>query len=125
MGIKEEKRQEIYAQCIEACRQLNYVSAGTFEFLYEDDNFYFIEMNTRIQVEHPVTESVTGLDLVKLQLRIARDEELKIKQEDIVLDGHAIECRIPDPHTPRPHSILTCSDAKFRNMANSKCSSVI
>jgi acetyl-CoA carboxylase biotin carboxylase subunit len=63
MGIKEEKRQEIYAQCIEACRQLNYASAGTFEFLYENDNFYFIEMNTRIQVEHPVTESVTGLDL--------------------------------------------------------------
>ena len=84
MGIKENKRQEIYAQCIEACRQLNYTSAGTFEFLYENDNFYFIEMNTRIQVEHPVTESVTGLDLVKLQLRIARDEELKIKQDDIV-----------------------------------------
>ena len=82
-GIKEEKRQEIYAQCIEACRQLDYVSAGTFEFLYENDNFYFIEMNTRIQVEHPVTESVTGLDLVKLQLRIARDEELQIKQKDI------------------------------------------
>ena len=90
-GIKENKRQEIYEQCIEACRQLDYVSAGTFEFLYENDNFYFIEMNTRIQVEHPVTESVTGIDLVKLQLRIARDEEIKIKQEDIVLKGHAIE----------------------------------
>ena len=75
------KRQEIYAECIEACRQLNYVSAGTFEFLYENDNFYFIEMNTRIQVEHPVTESVTGIDLVKLQLRIARDEEIKINKK--------------------------------------------
>ena len=110
MGIKEEKRQEIYAQCIEACRQLNYVSAGTFEFLYENDNFYFIEMNTRIQVEHPVTESVTGLDLVKLQLRIARDEELKIKQEDIVMKGHAIECRInaenSETFLPSPGKIL-------------------
>ena len=94
INIDEEKRQEIYAKCIEACRKLNYVSAGTFEFLYEENNFYFIEMNTRIQVEHPVTESVTGLDLVKLQLRIARDEKLKAKQEDIVIKGHAIECRI-------------------------------
>ena len=110
MGIKENKRQEIYAQCIEACRQLNYTSAGTFEFLYENDNFYFIEMNTRIQVEHPVTESVTGLDLVKLQLRIARDEELKIKQDDIVLKGHAIECRInaenSETYLPSPGKIL-------------------
>ena len=109
-GIKEEKRQEIYQQCIEACRQLDYVSAGTFEFLYENDNFYFIEMNTRIQVEHPVTESVTGIDLVKLQLRIARDEELKIKQEDIILKGHAIECRInaenSETFLPSPGKIL-------------------
>tara|TARA_Y100001934_G_scaffold153104_1_gene183513 strand:- start:797 stop:2131 length:1335 start_codon:yes stop_codon:yes gene_type:complete len=109
-GIKEEKRQEIFAQCIEACRQLEYVSAGTFEFLYENDNFYFIEMNTRIQVEHPVTESVTGVDLVKLQLRIARDEELKIKQEDIVLKGHAIECRInaenSETFLPSPGKVL-------------------
>ena len=109
-GIKEEKRQEIYEQCIEACRQLDYVSAGTFEFLYENDNFYFIEMNTRIQVEHPVTESVTGIDLVKLQLRIARDEELKIKQEDIILKGHAIECRInaenSETFLPSPGKIL-------------------
>ena len=109
-GIKEEKRQEIYEQCIEACRQLDYVSAGTFEFLYENDNFYFIEMNTRIQVEHPVTESVTGIDLVKLQLRIARDEELKIKQEEIILKGHAIECRInaenSETFLPSPGKIL-------------------
>ena len=109
-GIKEKKRQEIYEQCIEACRQLDYVSAGTFEFLYENDNFYFIEMNTRIQVEHPVTESVTGIDLVKLQLRIARDEEIKIKQEDIILKGHAIECRInaenSETFLPSPGKIL-------------------
>ena len=110
IGIKDEKRQEIYDQCIEACKQMNYVSAGTFEFLYENDNFYFIEMNTRIQVEHPVTESVTGLDLVKLQLGIARDEELKVKQEDVVLDGHAIECRInaehPETFIPSPGKIV-------------------
>jgi len=93
-GVPEEERQAIFKKCIEACNELKYVSAGTFEFLYENHNFYFIEMNTRIQVEHPVTESISGLDLVKLQLRIARDEELKIKQEHVVLQGHAIECRI-------------------------------
>ena len=110
INIDEEKRQEIYAKCIEACRKLNYVSAGTFEFLYEENNFYFIEMNTRIQVEHPVTESVTGLDLVKLQLRIARDEKLKAKQEDIVIKGHAIECRInaenSETFIPSPGKIM-------------------
>jgi|TARA_Y100000996_G_scaffold225000_1_gene176997 acetyl-CoA carboxylase biotin carboxylase subunit len=110
LGIDEEKRQEIYGKCIDACKQLNYVSAGTFEFLYENNNFYFIEMNTRIQVEHPVTESVTGLDLVKLQLRIARDEELKVKQEDIVMKGHAIECRInaenSETFIPSPGKII-------------------
>ena len=88
--IPENKREDIFTKCIAACKKLNYVSAGTFEFLYENGNFYFIEMNTR----HPVTESVTGLDLVKLQLRIARGEELKIKQQDVVIQGHAIECRI-------------------------------
>ena len=77
-GIPEEERQGIFKKCIEAVKQLDYVSAGTFEFLYEDGLFFFIEMNTRIQVEHPVTESVTGLDLVKLQLRIARGEELSL-----------------------------------------------
>ena len=110
ININEDKRQEIYSKCIEACKKLNYVSAGTFEFLYENDNFYFIEMNTRIQVEHPVTESVTGLDLVKLQLRIAREEELKVKQEDIVMKGHAIECRInaenSDTFIPSPGKII-------------------
>ncbi len=110
ININEDKREEIYSKCIEACKKLNYVSAGTFEFLYENDNFYFIEMNTRIQVEHPVTESVTGLDLVKLQLRIAREEELKVKQEDIVMKGHAIECRInaenSETFIPSPGKII-------------------
>ena len=110
ININEDKRQEIYDKCIEACKKLNYVSAGTFEFLYENENFYFIEMNTRIQVEHPVTESVTGLDLVKLQLRIAREEELKVKQEDIVMKGHAIECRInaenSETFIPSPGKII-------------------
>ena len=110
IGIDEKSRQEIYAKCIDACKKMNYESAGTFEFLYENNNFYFIEMNTRIQVEHPVTESVTGLDLVKLQLRIARDEELKINQEDIVMKGHAIECRInaenSETFIPSPGKII-------------------
>ena len=110
ININEEKRQEIYDKCISACKKLNYISAGTFEFLYENNNFYFIEMNTRIQVEHPVTESVTGLDLVKLQLRIAREEELKVKQEDIVMKGHAIECRInaenSETFIPSPGKII-------------------
>ncbi|MFL2701425.1 MAG: acetyl-CoA carboxylase biotin carboxylase subunit, partial [Gammaproteobacteria bacterium] len=95
---------------IDACKKMNYESAGTFEFLYENNNFYFIEMNTRIQVEHPVTESVTGLDLVKLQLRIARDETLSVKQEDIVMKGHAIECRInaenSETFIPSPGKII-------------------
>tara|TARA_B110000014_G_scaffold258716_1_gene245293 strand:- start:25556 stop:26890 length:1335 start_codon:yes stop_codon:yes gene_type:complete len=98
LGVPEELRQDMFSRCIDACKKLNYVSAGTFEFLYENNNFYFIEMNTRIQVEHPVTEQITGLDLVKLQLRIARGEELSLKQEDIVFRGHAIECRINAEH---------------------------
>lgn len=109
-GIPEDERKDIFNKCISACKELNYVSAGTFEFLYEDGNFYFIEMNTRIQVEHPVTESVTGLDLVKLQLRIARGEELKIKQDDVVIQGHAIECRInaenSDTFMPSPGKVI-------------------
>ena len=109
-GIPTEIKNEIFSKCIEACKEINYVSAGTFEFLYENEEFYFIEMNTRIQVEHPVTESVTGLDLVKLQLRIARDEHLKIKQEDIEVNGHAIECRINAEHhetfIPSPGKVI-------------------
>ena len=110
LGIPDEIKENIFKKCIEACKEINYVSAGTFEFLYEENKFYFIEMNTRIQVEHPVTESVTGLDLVKLQLRIARDESLKIKQEDIEVSGHAIECRINAEHhetfLPSPGKVI-------------------
>ena len=110
IGIPQEEKEDIFKKCVEACKKMKYVSAGTFEFLYEDGEFYFIEMNTRIQVEHPVTESITGLDLVKLQLRIARNEELKIKQEDVVFSGHAIECRINAEHPktffPSPGKVL-------------------
>ena len=98
VGIPQEEKDLMYKKCIEACKKLNYVSAGTFEFLYEDNNFYFIEMNTRIQVEHPVTEQITGLDIVKMQLRIASGEKISVKQEDIIFRGHAIECRINAEH---------------------------
>ena len=104
-GIPNEIKEEIFKKCVQACKEINYVSAGTFEFLYENNQFYFIEMNTRIQVEHPVTESITGFDLVKLQLRIARGEELKIQQEDINITGHAIECRINAEH---PQTFIPC-----------------
>ena len=110
IGIPKEIKENIFKKCIEACKEINYVSAGTLEFLYQEEKFYFIEMNTRIQVEHPVTESITGLDLVKLQLRIARGEELKIKQKDIEINGHAIECRInaehPETFIPSPGKVL-------------------
>ena len=103
-GITAEQRAEIGKVCTEACIRIGYRGAGTFEFLYENGRFYFIEMNTRIQVEHPVTELVTGIDLVREQLLIAGGEKLSIKQEDIVLRGHAIECRInaEDPETFAP-----------------------
>jgi acetyl-CoA carboxylase biotin carboxylase subunit len=109
-GIPEDLREEIFLKCIKACKKLQYTSAGTFEFLYEDNQFFFIEMNTRIQVEHPVTEQITGLDLVKLQLRIASNEKLSIRQEDIIFRGHAIECRINAEHPktffPSPGKII-------------------
>jgi acetyl-CoA carboxylase, biotin carboxylase subunit len=103
-GITEQERQTIGQCCVDACKKMGYRGAGTFEFLYENGQFYFIEMNTRIQVEHPVTELVTGVDLVKEQLRIAAGQPLTFKQEDIVLRGHAIECRInaEDPNTFLP-----------------------
>lgn len=94
IGITEEIRNSIGACCVEACKRINYRSAGTFEFLYEAGSFYFIEMNTRVQVEHPVTELVTGVDIVRSQLQIAGGDKLAYQQKDIVIRGHAIECRI-------------------------------
>ena len=93
-GITEEVRREMGERCAEACRKIGYRGAGTFEFLYENGEFYFIEMNTRLQVEHPVTEQVTGVDLVKEQILVASGEPLSYKQEDIQVKGHAFECRI-------------------------------
>ena len=105
-GITPEQRAEIGATCVEACKRMKYRGAGTFEFLYEDGRFYFIEMNTRIQVEHPVTELITGIDLVREQIRVAEGQALAIRQEDVMLRGHAIECRInaedPDTFMPSP-----------------------
>lgn len=97
-GITEEQRARIGAVCVNACIEMNYRGAGTFEFLYENGEFYFIEMNTRLQVEHPVTEMVTDVDIVKEQLYIASGEPLRLKQEDIVMRGHAIECRLNAEH---------------------------
>jgi len=93
-GLSSKLRQEIGERVIKACRNLKYRGAGTFEFLYQDNCFYFIEMNTRIQVEHPVTEMITGIDLIKEQIKIASDLPFTLKQSDINLKGHAIECRI-------------------------------
>ncbi|MGH8159876.1 MAG: acetyl-CoA carboxylase biotin carboxylase subunit [Rhodanobacter sp.] len=108
-GITPEQREAIGKVCVDACLRINYRGAGTFEFLYENGRFYFIEMNTRIQVEHPVTELITGVDLVREQLLIAGGEKLSIKQEDIVIRGHAIECRInaedPDTFMPSPGTV--------------------
>lgn len=103
-GITEEVRHDIGSRCANACVEIGYRGAGTFEFLYENGEFYFIEMNTRIQVEHPVTEMITGVDLVKEQLRIAAGLPISFKQEDIKVKGHAIECRInaEDPKTFLP-----------------------
>ncbi|HEY2395268.1 MAG TPA: acetyl-CoA carboxylase biotin carboxylase subunit [Rudaea sp.] len=103
-GITAEQRERIGKVCVEACLRIGYRGAGTFEFLYENGKFYFIEMNTRIQVEHPVTEMITGVDLVREQLMIAAGEKLSIRQSDIRLTGHSIECRInaEDPNTFMP-----------------------
>jgi acetyl-CoA carboxylase biotin carboxylase subunit len=98
-GITESQRHEIGERCALACRDIGYRGAGTFEFLYEKGAFYFIEMNTRIQVEHPVTEMVTGVDLVKEQILVAAGEPLRYRQEDIVMRGHAVECRINAEHS--------------------------
>lgn len=108
-GITSDMRRYIGERCSKACVEINYRGAGTFEFLYENGNFYFIEMNTRIQVEHPVTEMVTGVDLVKEQLRIAAGQPLSISQDEVKISGHAVECRInaedPDTFIPSPGKI--------------------
>jgi acetyl-CoA carboxylase biotin carboxylase subunit len=109
--LSEKQRAKIGERCAEASRKIGYRGAGTFEFLYEGGEFFFIEMNTRIQVEHPVTEMITGVDLVQEQIRIAAGEKLRLRQKDVVLRGHAIECRInaEDPYrfTPSPGRITS------------------
>jgi acetyl-CoA carboxylase biotin carboxylase subunit len=108
-GVDRKLIERIGERCAEACRKIEYRGAGTFEFLFENGEFYFIEMNTRIQVEHPVTELITGIDLVQQQIRVAAGEKFSLRQKDIVFKGHAIECRInaEDPFTfvPSPGRI--------------------
>ena len=108
-GITMEQRMAMGERCAEACRRIKYRGAGTFEFLFQDGEFYFIEMNTRVQVEHPVTEMITGVDIVREQLRIAAGEGLSYRQEDISWTGHAVECRInaedPIKFLPSPGTI--------------------
>ena len=108
-GISADERERVGRICTDACRRIGYLGAGTFEFLYEDGEFYFIEMNTRIQVEHPVTECVTGVDLIREQIRIAAGESLSLTQDEIRIQGHAVECRInaedPEKFLPRPGEV--------------------
>jgi acetyl-CoA carboxylase biotin carboxylase subunit len=103
-GIPDDVREATYAACVKACVDIGYRGAGTFEFLYEDGRFYFIEMNTRIQVEHPVTEMITGIDLIREQILVCAGEKLSIKQSDVIFRGHSFECRInaEDPKTFMP-----------------------
>ncbi|PLA75043.1 acetyl-CoA carboxylase biotin carboxylase subunit [Hydrogenovibrio sp. SC-1] len=112
-GVTEEQRNRIGQACVNACLEIGYRGAGTFEFLYENGEFYFIEMNTRLQVEHPVTEQVTGVDLVKAQIEIAMGLPLQIKQEDIVIRGHAIECRV---NAENPSKNFTPSPGKIERL---------
>jgi acetyl-CoA carboxylase biotin carboxylase subunit len=108
-GLDEKTRRDIGERCAKACREIGYRGAGTFEFLYEDGDFFFIEMNTRLQVEHTVTELITGIDLVRAQLEIASGEPLVLRQQDVEIRGHAVECRInaEDPETfiPSPGKV--------------------
>jgi acetyl-CoA carboxylase biotin carboxylase subunit len=103
-GLTQQQRDEIGMACVEACRRIGYRGAGTFEFLYDGGEFYFIEMNTRVQVEHPVTECITGVDIVREQINVAAGRRLSLTQEDIKIRGHALECRInaEDPETFMP-----------------------
>lgn len=108
-GITEEVRRFIGKRCAQACVEIGYRGAGTFEFLYENGEFFFIEMNTRIQVEHPVTEVITGVDLIKEQLQIAAGQSLSLKQDEVKVSGHSVECRInaedPTSFLPSPGKI--------------------
>jgi len=109
--INPKLKARIGERCAEACRKIGYRGAGTFEFLYENDQFYFIEMNTRVQVEHPVTEMITGIDIVQMQIRVASGEKMTLRQRDLVFKGHAMECRVNAEHpfkfTPSPGRITS------------------
>ena len=108
-ALNSEERARLLGLCVEAVRKLGYRSAGTFEFLYENGEFYFIEMNTRLQVEHPISEAITGIDLVREQIKVASGASLALRQDEIVFSGHAIECRInaehPDTFRPSPGQV--------------------
>jgi len=104
-GITEDQRETIGERCAEACREIGYRGAGTFEFLYQDGEFFFIEMNTRLQVEHPVTEMVTSVDIVAEQIRVAAGHPLSMRQQDVEIRGHAIECRI---NAEDPNNFMPC-----------------
>lgn len=110
-GISEKMRNKIGERCAEACREFDYHGAGTFEFLFQDGEFYFIEMNTRVQVEHPVTEIITSIDIVREQILVAAGNPLSMAQNDIEFRGHAVECRINAEHSetfmPSPGTITT------------------
>ena len=111
-GIPEKLRHKMGERCAEACRKIGYRGAGTFEFLYENGEFYFIEMNTRVQVEHPVTEMITGIDIVQQQIHIAAGEKMAVKQKDVHFRGHAIECRI---NAETPQTFLPSTTGRWRN----------
>jgi acetyl-CoA carboxylase biotin carboxylase subunit len=104
LNLNEDSLKKTFKACIELCKDIKYEGVGTIEFLYENGEFYFIEMNTRIQVEHPVTEMITGFDLVKAQLRIALGMDITLDQDKIIFNGHSLECRInaEDPETFQP-----------------------
>lgn len=110
-AIDDEARRQVAESCVNACKEIGYRGAGTFEFLYEDGGFYFIEMNTRVQVEHPVTELITGVDIVQEQLRIASGLDISVTQDEVQFRGHALECRInaedPQNFLPSPGRITT------------------